>query len=464
MRFLPLVLLMIFFASCQSNTKKEKDVFTGQDGEVKLVVLDPGHFHAALVQKYPVSQINSDVHVYAPKGKELDSYLNTVDGFNKRDENPTSWNQVVYSGDDYLEKMLSDHEGNVVILAGNNQKKIDYVLKSLESGFNVLADKPLIINPESFPVLEQAYASAKKEGVLLADMMTERYEVTNALQGMLINTEEIFGRFIDGEEDKPAIETESVHHFLKTVSGSPLVRPAWYYNVEQQGEGIVDVTTHLIDLISYNCFKEQAIDYKSDIEVVDADRYPTKLLLSDYTTSTGEGQFPDYLQKYITNDTLNVYANGYIKYKIKGVPVKIDVRWDLKAPQGGGDTHRFIARGTRSDIMILQGKEQKYKPEIYIKRNAALAESKFDENLNAVILRLQNIFPGISVENVKGEKGLKHIIVPDELRKGHEAHFSQVIQNYIGYLQQGEMPAWEVSNTIAKYYITTKAVEMARKK
>jgi len=56
------------------------------------------------------------------------------------------------------------------------------------------------------------------------------------------------------------------------------------------------------------------------------------------------------------------------------------------------------------------------------------------------------------------------ILVPDEHRIGHEAHFRIVTEKYLQYLEQGKMPDWEVSNMIAKYYITTKALEMARQK
>lgn len=439
-------------------------MFTGQDGEVKLLVLDPGHFHASLVQKYPIPQINKNVHVYAPEGKELDAYLNAVEGFNRRQVNPTDWNQIVYTGDDYQEKMVSEHKGNVVILAGNNQKKIDYIVQSLNAGYNILADKPLIIEPENFPLLENAYQIAGEKGVLLSDMMTERHEITNIIQGILIRDEGVFGSFIEGSPEKPAIESESVHHFLKTVSGSPLIRPEWYYNIEQQGEGIADVTTHLIDLINHNCFPEQIIDYRTDINIYDAGRSATRLTLEDYKESTGLEQFPDFLQKYIDSDILNVYANGYICYTVKNIPIKINVKWDLRTPEGGGDTHFLIARGTKSDIMILQGKEQNYKPELYVKKHEDVSDELFDESLNTVIVKLQNHYPGVEIGNADSDKGLKHIIIPDKLKKGHESHFSQVIETYIDCLEQGEIPDWEISNTLAKYYITTRAVEIARSK
>ena len=54
----------------------------------------------------------------------------------------------------------------------------------------------------------------------------------------------LFGELQKGLPDNPSITMESVHHFFKNVSGKPLIRPAWYYDVAQQGEGIADVTTH----------------------------------------------------------------------------------------------------------------------------------------------------------------------------------------------------------------------------
>ena len=92
-------------------------------GEIKLMMLDPGHFHAALIQKNMYSQVAPQVHVYAPRGPELKDYLDRIEGYNHRPESPTRWEEVVYSGDDYLNKMLHDKPGNVVMLAGNNRRK-----------------------------------------------------------------------------------------------------------------------------------------------------------------------------------------------------------------------------------------------------------------------------------------------------------------------------------------------------
>ena len=57
----------------------------------------------------------------------------------------------------------------------------------------------------------------------------------------------------------PSIVKESVHHFFKYVSGNPLKRPGWFFDTTQQGEGIVDVMTHLVDLTLWEAFPEQPI-------------------------------------------------------------------------------------------------------------------------------------------------------------------------------------------------------------
>ena len=102
-----ILIFSLFLISCNANKEKKEtkqsSVFTGKEGEIKLVVLDPGHFHASLVLKFPQKQINDTVFVYAPKGEELNQFLSSIKDYNSRAENPTSWVPVVYSGSDYLE-------------------------------------------------------------------------------------------------------------------------------------------------------------------------------------------------------------------------------------------------------------------------------------------------------------------------------------------------------------------------
>lgn len=458
------MIVVVLFSACsgggeKTEEKKEEGMFTGAKGEVKLMTLAPGHFHAALVQKSMYDQVDPVVHVYAPEGPEVDDHLARIEGFNKSPENPTSWETVVYKGTDYLEKMLSEKPGNVMVVAGNNAKKTEYILKAVESGINVLADKPMVISPDEFPKLEKAFRVAEEKGVMLYDIMTERYEVTTILQRELSKIPEVFGSLQNGTVDEPAVTKESVHHFFKYVSGNPLKRPPWYFDVKQQGDGIVDVTTHLVDLIQWEAFPEVPLK-KEDIEIVSATRWPTDLTKEMFKKVTGLDQYPEYLEKDVENGILKVYSNGEINYKIKGVHAKVSVIWNFEAPEGTGDTHYSIMRGSMCNLIIKQGEEQDYKPVLYVEATIDKGLETFAGGLDkAVNQDLDVMFPGIRLKKL--EDKLWTVDIPDKYKVGHEAHFSQVTEKYLRYLVWGRLPEWEVPNMITKYYTTTAGLKAA---
>ena len=69
----------------------------------RLITLDPGHFHASLVQKFMYPDVDSVVWVYSAGGDDLKEHLARVESFNKREEQPTHWVEKIYTGPDYLE-------------------------------------------------------------------------------------------------------------------------------------------------------------------------------------------------------------------------------------------------------------------------------------------------------------------------------------------------------------------------
>jgi predicted dehydrogenase len=425
---------------------------------VQLVTVDPGHFHAALVQKSMYDDVDSVVHVYAPVGPDVDMHLARIENFNKRADNPTHWNEVVYTGADSFDKMLSEKKGNVVVLAGNNEKKTEYIARAIDAGFNVLGDKPMAIDGKGFDLLKTAFTQAASRKLLLYDIMTERYEISTILQKELSQLPEVFGVLEEGTPDNPSVTKESVHHFFKYVSGSILTRPPWFMDVNQEGEGIVDVTTHLVDLVQWECFPEQVIDYTRDIEIVKARRTKTPMTLSQFKAITKLNAFPEYLKPIVKSDTvLEVYSNGEINYKIKNVHARVSVIWNYQAPEGAGDTHYSIMRGTKANLIIRQGKEEQFKPTLYI-------EPVTSEGYEAILVeefkKIQEKFAGVELK--KNAKGWE-VVIPERYKEGHEAHFSRVMEKFLSYLKNGDMPAWEVPNMLAKYYTTTKALEVAVK-
>ncbi len=453
-RIIPVIMSLSLIMSCHSTMKN-------QNGKpVTLITLNPGHFHASLVQKVMYPSVDSNVYVYAPKGPEVQDYLNRIDAYNTRTDDPTHWDEHIYLGPDYFEKMLEEKKGNVVVLAGNNKIKTDYIYHSVENGLNVLADKPMVITPEKFPEMEESFALAAKEGVLLYDIMTERFEITTILQKKLSEKAGLFGELIDGTEDEPAITKESVHHFFKYVSGIPLVRPAWAFDVEQQGEGIVDVTTHLVDLAQWEAFPGVALDYKKDVDMLSARHWTTAIAPDEFEAVTGLKEYPGYLEKYVKNDTLKVYCNGAMDYRLKGKYIHISVEWRYRAVDGAGDTHFSIMRGSNADLMIKQGMEQNYIPQVFVSMKQGDATT-FEKLLKKTVEQdFATDYPGLSIKKV--DEKTWNVVIPDKYRLGHEAHFGQVTRNFLGYLEKGDMPEWEVPDMITKYYITTQALKMAR--
>jgi predicted dehydrogenase len=309
--------------------------------------------------------------------------------------------------------------------------------------------------------LKAGFDSARQNGVLLYDIMTERFEVTSILQRELMQLPGVFGELQSGTPEQPAVTKESVHYLSKMVAGKPLRRPPWYFDVAQQGEGIVDVTTHLVDLVMWICFPEQSISYSSDVEMLQARRWPTRVERAEFEKVTGIDEFPPYLQSYVQTDgTMNCYCNGEMSYRLKNVHVKVSVIWNYEAHEGGGDTHESRIRGSLADIVIHQGKAQNYQPELYVEPAKVGSQgSVWASNLPSSFAKLEKKYPGVELVD---ENSHFRVQIPASYRTGHEAHFLQVAERYLDSLRQGQLPEWEVPNMLAKYYITTQALELAK--
>ena len=133
-----------------------------QNEPIQFITLDPGHFHAALVQNKTYNNVSSVVNVYAPAGQDLQDHLKRIESYNSRAKNPTNWKENVYEGIDYFEKMIAEKKGNLLVIAGNNQKKTEYILKAAEAGINILGDKPMCIDSKGYKQLLKAFEIARK--------------------------------------------------------------------------------------------------------------------------------------------------------------------------------------------------------------------------------------------------------------------------------------------------------------
>ena len=430
--------------------------------DVRLMTVDPGHFHAALVQKEMYPGVDPRVDVYAPLGADLYEHLKRIDAFNRRPASPTAWIVDVHASPDAFERMLRDRPGNVVVFSGRNGAKIDRVSASVKAGLNVLADKPWILKSADLDKLEGALAEADRTGVVAYDIMTERFEITSILQRALVNDPAVFGEMRKGTVDDPGVYMESVHYLLKLVAGAPNIRPAWFFDNTQQGEGLNDVGTHLVDLVQWTLFPEQAIDYRRDIQVLAAQRWATPIEEAGFARVTGERGFPAAFASAVKGGRFDYFCNTLVSYTVRDVHTKLNVIWDWEPAPGSGDTHYAFYKGSRATVEVRQTQADKLRPELYVIPASAGERSQVLAAVRARVAALQKDFAGVMVE----ERGAEiHVIIPDSFRVGHEAHFAEVTREFLRMLRDRRaLPAWERPNMLAKYFVSTKGTELSHQR
>jgi len=427
----------------------------------RFMTLDPGHFHAGLVQKEMYHDVSPTVDVYAPEGPDLQAHVRRIQAFNTRAEGPTSWVLNLHTGPDFLDRMLRERPGNIVVISGKNRGKIERIGRSVAADLHVLADKPWILTSADLPALERTLADADARKVVAYDIMTERFEITTILQRALVNDTAVFGTQLAGAPEDPGVYMESVHHLMKVVSGAPNIRPAWFFDTDEQGEGLNDIGTHLVDLVQWTLFPRQALNHTSDVRVLAAYRWPTMIPEAEFRRVTASEGFPASLRPRVKDGALEYFSNTFVTYTVKGVHVSLNVPWDWEAPAGAGDTHYAVYKGSRAKVEVRQSKADNYRTEVYVIPNAPVDRAAVLAAVKARVAALQGEWPGVAVDE---RHGAIHLVIPDRFRVGHEAHFAEVTRNFLGYLRnRGTLPAWERPNMLAKYYVTTTGTEMSRK-
>lgn len=461
---LTVFVLVCALAMCGCGQTKPADQAAqpAGDGLHRFIVMDPGHFHASLVFKRAAYKgIAPEVAIYAPVSEDITDHMARVVPFNTRAEDPAGWQYRMYLAPDWSEAVFRERAGDIAVLSGKNDRKLELIKACVDSGFSVLADKPWVIDPANYPMLETILDTAEKKGVVAYDIMTERFEITSILQRLLVAENAVFGSLTEGTPEDPAVVKSSVHHLSKIVAGQPLKRPWWFFDTTVQGEGLVDITTHLVDLCFWILYPDQPINIANDISMVSAKHWATPLTLAQYSSITRHPAFPPQFPL----DDKGVYqyfCNGSAVFKLKGSSIKVEVVWNYEAPAGAGDTHYSIIKGTKANVLILQDKEQNYRPELYIQPAPGVSFDELSAALKTFIGSLASgSYPGLSVVDEKAKNRFR-IDVPDSYRVGHEAHFGQVTDRFLAYVDGEPMPAWEKANMLAKYYVTTKALEMAR--
>ena len=286
----------------------------------------------------------------------------------------------MHESDDPERTLVTERRGAIVVLAGRNRPKLGTIARLHAAGFHVLADKPWLTDRAALPDLERASAGWP----LAMDIMTFRHEVVAGLTGRVAALPELFGDF-DTSADEPAIDVRSVHHLLKVVNGAPLRRPAWYYDTRVQGDGLVDIQSHMTDQTQWLAGDGTELDYRRDFELTGAERWATPVPLDLFRTSTGLEDFPEPLRERVEAGVLALACNGEIRYRLRGIPVRQRAEWGQREPDGGGDAHGATVRGTDATIVARRGPETGFRAELHVapREPGPRFDARLDEALSA---------------------------------------------------------------------------------
>ena len=414
-----------------------------------LLFLEPGHFHAALILRMRNPRVDPAIHLYARPGPERDAFTALVRSFNARTGHPTDWHLHVHESGDPERTLVEERHGAVVVLAGRNQPKLGAIARLHAAGFHVLADKPWLTDPCALPSLRRATAGPP----VAMDIMTSRHETTARLTARIAATAELFGGFDSGGEE-PVLDLRSVHHLLKAVDGRPLRRPPWYYDTRIQGDGLVDIQSHMTDQAQWLLEDDVELDRERDFEIEGADRWSTPVPLDLFRTSTGLAEFPDPLRDRVTGGTLALACNGEIRYRVRGAAVRQRAEWGQIEPAGGGDAHRTTVRGTEAKIVARRGPETAFRAELHLVPKRA--SKRFDARVEEALASWQADFPGLARRpSPLGQE----IVIPDALHTPHEAHFAMVLDRFLDHVESAAWPAALAARIRSRYTLLANAHE-----
>jgi hypothetical protein len=284
-----------------------------------------------------------------------------------------------------------------------------------------------------------------------------RHSIRAQLIAQVVHTSELFGTFVTHESAAPAIDIASVHHLYKRVNGRPLQRPAWYYDTTVQGDGVVDVQSHMVEQVQWWVLGEAEGDCERDIMLDSVRCWTTPVPLALFHESTGLDAYPEALQSSVRDGVLQYACNGEICYRLRGVSVRQTAEWRQREPEGAGDLHRLTIRGSRCHVLLRQDEETGYKAMLHLVPVAGVA---LESILPKVLAQWQEHFPGLAGEPSSLGVCLR---LPPALELGHESQFALVLNAFLDHLDRGTWPQALPARTRMRYTLLAQAQDLGRR-
>jgi predicted dehydrogenase len=336
-----------------------------------------------------------------------------------------------------------------VVLAGKNGGKARVMRRLHASGLHVLADKPWLVEPADLAEIRASLAG----GPIAREMMTGRRDTIGRLVKRLVDDASLFGGFVT--DAAPALDQESVHHFEKRVDGAPLRRPWWFFDPRVQGGGAVDIPTHQVDQAQWLLDSDTVPGELP--KLLAARGWSTQVPIDVFTRITGSSGVPAELRGAVDGDALRVFCNAELTYQLRGVTARAAARWAVSSPPGGGDTSRLVLRGRAAEIRVELSAETAFRRRVAVEARGDAADTA--RHLARVLGGGE--WPGVTIRAVGA--AIHEIDVPPALDVGHEAHFAELLDELLGWIDTGHKPAALATRTLAKYTLLAEAAKATAK-
>jgi len=432
----------------------------------RLVIPEPKHFHSGLVLGKLYDDISGldmdrEVLVFHSPGNTLSAFKGiTGKGEKAIDAEGVGYRIEYRPSERPLEDMmLSRQAGDIAVIATRNCDKPRIIQTLVNSDYRLLlVDKPWAIDEKGRDILMETIPQARSKGIILQDLMTERYAVGSVMQQLLVGNPDVFGKLVPGTEDNPALLMRTVHILDKTSMG--VFRPPEYFEENVQGDGTTDVAVHAVDFLNILARPDSAIPFR-DVRLVPdkIEMWNTQILPANYAAMTKGADTIEEPSGY--------RCNGRTVYEITGndpardnagqanVFVGIEATWNL---EGVNDEHYSKAVGTRATVEVEKKPNQD--AEVYVTPKAgeeANVISALRKHCRQVLDPMG--YGGITFEK-EGDR-LK-LNIPEHLHTQHFDHFTEVTHQALrGLTGKEEFPAMEYRRLLTKYQTTTGAHAIA---
>ena len=246
----------------------------------------------------------------------------TLPGFIKRFENVPR----IMNADD----LLNDPEIDLILLSGIPKDRAGWAIKAMNSGKDVMSDKP---GCTSFAQLEAIKDCVAKTKQIWSIDFSERFEVPAVTKAAELVAEGAIGKVVQTIGMGP-------HRLNKST------RPDWFFDREAYGGIITDIGSHQIDQFLFFTGSDDA-----EITMANVANYanPDDKGLQDFgeialKSENGHG----YIRiDWYTPDALPTWGDG--RLTILGTEGYIELRKYVDVAIDDGTDHVFLVNGTRCE-------------------------------------------------------------------------------------------------------------------